>query len=145
MGRGRVSSKAAPSARRNQESPSNAENGFVQMKITADFGSYVLCVCPPLAPSRRYVHFSWGNPAGQADPMSFKLRDFIAGKLQYHPGGTRQAEKGFDISECAMDRDQVWLAAKEHIRPSRGNGLRHNVKRFSWWEKKLSDMAGGRV
>ena len=102
-------------------------------------GSYVLWVGPPLAATPRYVHFSWGGPAG---PEAFKVRDYIGGKLQQHGGATRQPEPGFSISECSMSRDEVWAAAEERIL-ARGE-LFHKVQDFNWWRPRLAEMTRNR-
>ncbi len=103
--------------------------------IQNDKGSYVIWVKPPLTANPRFVHFSWGGPV---DPHSFKVRDYISGKLQQHHGATPQPETGFQISECSMSRDEVWSSALERI-PARGE-LYHNVQHFTWWKKKLKEM-----
>ncbi len=88
-----------------------------------------------LAPSRRLVHFSWG---GRAGPQSFKIRDYIGGRLLQHRGAPPQPEDGFQIGECPMSRDEVWEAAQNHI-PAQGE-LFHTVKDLPWWHKKLTEM-----
>jgi Protein of unknown function (DUF2442) len=130
--------KASPSRRRSRAFDDQGlagDEGAVGGVITGERGRYVLLVGPPLVPSPRYVHFSWG---GRAGPLSFKLRDYIGGILFQHPGATPQPEDDFRIVECPMGRDEVWAAAQRHI-PARGE-LLHKVRDFPWWRKKLTEM-----
>lgn len=119
---------------------SDGEQSSSDGPITKDKGSYVLWLGPPLVPSPRFVHFSWG---GRAGPQSFKVRDYIARKLLQHRGATPQPEDKFQIGVCSMTRDEVWDAAQVRI-PARGE-LFHSVPDFAWWEQKLADMTRNRV
>jgi hypothetical protein len=100
----------------------------------------VLWVKSPLVATPRFVHFSWGGPAG---PEAFKVRDYIDGKLQQHSGATRQPEVGFQISECSMTRDDVWAVARVRI-PARGP-LFHKVQDFAWWRQRLEQLTRDRA
>jgi len=114
------------------------DDGLPDESITKKRGSFVLLLGPRLVPSRRFVHFSWGGPAG---PQAFKIRDYIGGRLLQDCGAPPQPEDGFQIGECPMSRDEVWAAAQKRI-PAQGE-LFHRVQDFPWWKNKLTGMTGG--
>jgi len=103
-------------------------------RIERQRGIYLLLIGPPLVPSRRFVHFSWGGVNG----LSFKVRDYLGGKLLQHPGARPQPEEGFQISESPMSRDEIWSAAELRV-PARGE-LFHRAEDFAWWKAKLTEM-----